>query len=260
LQSQDCSPFSIVASGSHAGLDPRGLQPDAPAADIQGRSPAMHDRHHARPIARPRAAARASRAPLGAGLAALSLMAGCAAVRLDAPRYVEPPATVATAKVRVVNTRAQVYYADIAVFDAPACLTRANLGMTGGESRDAERLGMLDDQPVSAATLERLVRAGEPLVLGPRVVFPTVSRREAMHALQADTQEDVRARRAGVCKMPAFVPKAGEQYEVMVDLSPARCTVTPYRLVGEGGAVKREPVESQSSRISTYEFDMKCFR
>jgi hypothetical protein len=220
----------------------------------------MHDRHAPRQIARPRAAAYASRARLGAGLAAVALLAGCAAVRIDAPRYVEPPATVATAKVRVVNVRAQVYYADMAVFDAHACLTKANLGMTGGESHDAERLGMLDDQPVSAATLERLVRADEPLVLGPRVVFPTISRWEYMHSMQDATQEEVRARRAGVCKVPAFVPRAGEQYEVTVDLSPARCTVTPYRLVGEGGAVRREPVDTQASRVSTYEFDMKCFR
>jgi len=221
----------------------------------------MNDRHAAsRQIARPRASALASRARLGTGLGAVALFAGCAAVRVDAPRYVEPPATVATAKVRVVNVRAQVYYADIAVFDAHACLTKANLGMTGGESHDAERLGMLDDQPVSAATLERLVRAGETLILGPRIVFPTISRWETMHAMQDATQEAVRARRAGVCKVPAFVPKAGEQYEVTVDLSPARCTVTPYRLVGEGGAVRREPVDTQASRVSTYEFDMKCFR
>ena len=60
----------------------------------------MHDRLSLRPIACPRATARASRARLGAGLAAVSLTAGCAAVRLDAPRYVEPPASVATAKVR----------------------------------------------------------------------------------------------------------------------------------------------------------------
>ena len=220
----------------------------------------MHDRHAPRQIARPRAAVPASCARLGAGLAAAALLAGCAAVCVDAPRYVEPPATVATAKVRVVNVRAQVYYADMAVFDAPACLTKANLGMTGGESHDAERLGMLDDHPVSAATLERLVRADEPLVLGPRVVFPTISRWEYMHSMQDATQDEVRGRRAGVCKVPAFVPKAGEQYEVMVDLSPARCTVTPYRLVGEGGAVRREPVDTQASRVSTYEFDMKCFR
>lgn len=220
----------------------------------------MHDRHVPRILVRPRADARASRARLGAALGAVAVLAGCAAVRVDAPRYVEPPTTVATAKVRVVNTRSQVYYADIAVFDAPACLTKANLGMTGGESHDAERLGMLDDQPVSAASLERLVRAGEPLVLGPRVVFPTVSRWEYMHAMQSDIQDDVRARRAGVCQVPAFVPQAGEQYEVTVDLSPARCTVTPYRLVGEAGAVRREPVQAQVSRVSTYEFDMKCFR
>jgi hypothetical protein len=81
-----------------------------------------------------------------------------------------------------------------------------------------------------------------------------------MHVLQAGTQDDVRARQPGVCKVPAFVPKAGEQYEVTVDLSPARCTVTPYRLVGEGGAVRREPVQAQVSRVSTYEFGMQCFR
>jgi hypothetical protein len=220
----------------------------------------MHDRHAPCPIVRPRADVRASRARPGAAVAVAAVLAGCAAVRVDAPRYEEPPTTVATAKVRVVNTRSQVYYADIAVFDAPACLTKANLGMTGGESHDGERLGMLDDRPVSAATLERLVRAGEPLVVGPRVVFPTVSRWEYMHAMQSDTQDDVRARRAGVCRVPAFVPQAGEQYEVTVDLSPARCTVTPYRLVNDGGAVRREPVQAQVSRISTYEADMKCFR
>ena len=220
----------------------------------------MHDRHDPSPTARPRADARASRARLGAGVIAGALVAACSVVPNEAPRYVEPPKTVATAKVRVVNLRPGMYYADIAVFDEPACFTRANLGMTGGNSRDAERLGMLDDQPVTPATLERLVRADEPLVLGPRAVFPTVSTTEILHSLQSDTQDEVRARRAGVCKVPAFVPKAGEQYEVTVDLSPARCTVTPYHLVGEAGAVRREPVAAQVSRISTYEFDMKCFR
>jgi hypothetical protein len=146
------------------------------------------------------------------------------------------------------------------VFDAPACAPKASLGRTGGASRDAERLGMRDDRPVSAATLERLVRADEVLVLGPRAVFPTVTSTEILHSLQSDTQDEVRARRAGVCKVPAFVPQAGEQYEVAVDLAPARCTVTPYRLVGEGDAVRREPVQTQASRISTYEFDTKCFR
>jgi hypothetical protein len=162
--------------------------------------------------------------------------------------------------VRVVNLHPEAYYADIAVFDSPACFTKANLGMTGGNSRDAERIGMLDDRPVSPATLERTVRADELLVIGPRAVFPTVTSTEIMHSLMPDTQNEVRARQAGVCRVPAFVPKAGEQYEIEVDLAPARCSVTPYRLVGDAGAVRREPVAAQVSRISTYEFDMKCFR
>ena len=213
----------------------------------------MHDRHTLAPNVAPSLRA-------GAALVVAAALAACSVVPNQAPRYVEPPKTAATAKVRVLNVRPQAYYADIAVFDAPACFTKANLGMTGGNSRDAERIGMLDDKPVSPATLERTVRADELLVIGPRAVFPTVTSAEIMHSLMPDPQNEVRARQAGVCKVPAFVPKAGEQYEVVVDLAPARCSVTPYRLVGDAGAVRREPVEAQVSRVSTYEFDMKCFK
>ena len=222
----------------------------------------MNDRHDLTPTAASRVRVLASRAPLGAALAvAVVVSAGCGSTLPNtAPRYVEPPTTVGAAKVRVVNLHPFAYYADIAVFDSPTCFTKANLGMTGGNSHDAERIGMLDDKPVSAATLERTVRADEPLVIGPRAVFPTVTSSEIMHSLMPGTQNDVRARQAGVCKVPAFVPKAGEQYEVVVDLAPARCTVTPFHLVGDNGSVRREPVETQPSQISTYEFDMKCFR
>ena len=197
---------------------------------------------------------------LAAATALVALASACTTLPNTAPKYVEPPATMASAKVRVVNLHPFAYYADIAVFDSATCFTRANLGMTGGSSKDAVRIGMLDDKPVSPATIERHVRAGEPLVIGPRAVFPVVTGSEIMHSLMPDTQNEVRARQAGVCKMPSFVPRLNEQYEVVVDLTPARCTVTPYHLVGDNGAVRREPVETQPSQISTYEFDMKCFK
>ncbi len=194
-------------------------------------------------------------------MAFAAALAACSATLPNtAPKYIEPPKTAPSAKVRVVNIHPFAYYADIAVFDSPTCFTKANLGMTGGSSRDAERIGMLDDKPVSAASLERYVPADEPLVIGPRAVFPTVTNSEIMHSLMPGTQAEVRARQAGVCKVPAFVPRLNEQYEVVVDLTPAHCTVTPYRLVGTDGAVKREPVETQPSQISTYEFDMRCFK
>ena len=221
----------------------------------------MNDRHDPTLTAAPRVRALASHLRLGAALAGVIVAtAGCHVMPNTAPRYVEPPMTGGLAKVRVVNTHPFAYYADIAVFDSPTCFTKANLGMTGGNSHDAERLGMLGDTPVSAATLERIVRADEALVIGPRAVFPTVTTDDIMRTLTPQTQDAVRARTAGVCKMPVFVPKAGEQYEVVVDLAPARCSVTPYRLVDDNGAVRREPVETQASQISTYEFDMKCFK
>ena len=198
--------------------------------------------------------ARAVAALVGAGLVA------CSAVPQTAPHYVEPLPTAPSAKVRIVNLHPFAYYADIAVFDSPTCFTKANLGMTGGNSHDALRIGMLDEKPVSPSTIERHVPADEPLVVGPRAVFPTVTTSEIMHSLMPDTQDKVRARQAGVCKVPSFVPKRNEQYEVLVDLTPAHCTVTPYHLVQDGGTVKREEVQTQPSQISTFEFDMKCFK
>jgi len=220
----------------------------------------MNDRRHLTPTAAARPRVRAPRARAALALAGAALLAACSVVPNTAPKYAEPTKGVASAKVRVVNLHPYAYYADIAVFDSPSCFTKANLGMTGGNSRDSERIDMLDNRPVSSATLERYVRAEEALVLGPRAVFPTVTASEVLHSLMPDTQDEVRARQAGVCKVPSFVPKAGEQYEVEIDLAPARCTVTPYHLVGAEGAVRREPVEAHESRISTYEFDMKCFR
>jgi len=221
----------------------------------------MNDCHCPRSTAIRRALTRARRASAGAVLTALAAMlAACSVLPNAAPNYREPPKGAAVAKVRVVNLHPYAYYADIAVFDSASCFATANLGMTGGNSRDAERIGMLGDQPVSPATLERYVRADEPLVIGPRAAFPTVTSSELMHSLRPETQNEVRARQAGVCKVPSFVPKAGEQYEVEVDLTPGRCVVTPYHLSGGEGAVTREPAPTQASRISTYEFDLKCFR
>ena len=221
----------------------------------------MNDRLDDIPNAPRSLRARAARVRPAAVLASAAVVSACATLLPNtAPTYVEPAATDGSAKVRVVNLHPFAYYADIAVFDSPTCFTKANLGMTGGNSQDSVRIGMLDDKPVSAATIERHVRAEEPLVIGPRAVFPVVTASEIMHSLMPDTQNEVRSRQAGVCKIPSFVPKLNEQYEVVVDLTPAHCTVTPYHLVGDTGAVRREPVEAQPSRISTYEFDMKCFK
>lgn len=208
----------------------------------------------------PRPGPHARRFAMATGAACVAL-AGCATPGSHAPDYVEPAAGAPTAKLRIVNVRPQAYYAAVAVFDSTACIDRANLGMTGGTSQDAERVGMLDARPAQAGILERRVPAGEPLVVGPRAVFPTVTAGELMHALMPETQDATRARQAGVCRIPAFTPKAGEQYEIVVDLAPAHCSVTPYRLSqGEGGEPRREAVEAKESRISTYEFDMKCFK
>jgi hypothetical protein len=213
--------------------------------------------------AQPRAARAVASVRIGRGrwnLAAMLAAANVSGCASGPPTYVEPPVAAGSAKVRVVNLRPFAYYADIAVFDSASCFDKADLGMTGGNSKDGVRIGMLDDHAPSASSIERHVRAGEPLVIGPRAVFPTASIADILHALTPESQEQTRIRQAGVCHMPSFVPKLDEQYEVLVDLTPAHCSVKPYRLVDVGGTVQREEVPTQPSQISTYEFEMKCFK
>jgi hypothetical protein len=94
-------------------------------------------------------------------LVSAAMVSACATLLPNtAPTYVEPAATDGSAKVRVVNLHPFAYYADIAVFDSPTCFTKANLGMTGGNSQDSVRIGMLDDKPVSASTTARRVSRG----------------------------------------------------------------------------------------------------
>jgi hypothetical protein len=195
-----------------------------------------------------------------AGLAAIAVaLAGCSTTP-GLPGYVEPGAGQPTAKLRIVNTRPAAYYATMATFDGTACLDRATVGMTGGDSKDTLRVGMADAKPSSPGIIERRVAAGEPLVVGPRAVFPTASVNDLMHAFQSDAQNATRARQAGVCRVPRFIPKAGEQYEVVVDLSPAHCSIKPYRLIEAEGRVQREEMPAEPSRISTFGGDMKCFK
>lgn len=229
----------------------------------------MPTQRHPRPDASdpasgtPEGLRRARRAGLAAALVAAAgagLLGGCATTTGDAPDYVQPASSVPNARVRIVNVHAQAYYAAIGVFDAKACFQLASMGMTGGDSADRERLGMLDEPPPSSATLERRVPAGEPLVVGPRVVFPTATASDILHAMMPAQQAAMRARQAGVCRLPVFTPKAGEQYELRVDLTPGRCSVTPYHLVEHDGLVKREEMSVPASEVYTHEFDMKCFR
>jgi hypothetical protein len=225
---------------------------------IERRKPNPFEQTSAAAIPAPRATGLVGRWRSLVTLSLAVLVGACASS--TAPTYVEPPVSDASAKVRVVNTRPYAYYADIAIFDSIACFDRANIGTTGGTTKDDARIGMLGEAPPSSSSIERHVRAGEPLVIGPRAVYPTASVTDILHAMMPLAQEQMRARQAGVCKIPTFTPKANEQYEVLIDLSPARCTITPYRLVESNGTVQREMLKVELSQISTYEFDMKCFK
>lgn len=176
--------------------------------------------------------------------------------------YVEPNSADATAKVRVVHTQPKAYYADIYTFDSPSCTHKMHVGWLGNDERiDGVRVGMLDSTPPSIATIERRFRANEPLVIGPRVLYASASISEVLFVFSpyTQTQEGIRSRQAGACSLQSFVPRTNEEYEVVVDVAPGKCSITPYRLLkASNGEVERQPVPVIPTPITISLFDLKC--
>lgn len=197
-----------------------------------------------------------SKAHYAVYLSSAFALISCASI----PEYVEPNSTDATAKVRVVHTQPKAYYTDIYTFDSPSCTHKMHVGWLGNNERiDEVRVGMLDSNPPSSATIERRFKANEPLIIGPRTLFPSVSVSEVLFVRDLHVQEGLRSRQAGPCSLHSFVPQINEEYEVVVDVAPGKCAVTPYRLVkASNDKVERQPIPVAPTPITISLFDLKC--
>jgi len=118
---------------------------------------------------------------------------------------------------------------------------------------------MLGSTPPSEASLERLVKAGEPLVIGPRRVFPHLNAAQIMFSMGPGRSAPIAALQPGACRLVSFTPREGEQYEIEIAVAPGKCEVTPYRLsLAEAGKVQREAVPAEPTPILNAGLGFAC--
>ena len=189
-------------------------------------------------------------------LGAIFSVAACVTI----PQY-KQPVDANTASVRFLHNNPGAYYTILAEYDGDACKHKSNIGWLGDDSNvDTLRIGMLDSEPPSSATLERKVIAGQPLIAGPRQVFPSASVGDVLFALTPSKQEEIRGRFTGACRLPVFTPQAGKEYEVAMIFEPDNCVITPYQLVKEkdGSVARKQVADARPSSISVKLFEFMC--
>ena len=167
----------------------------------------------------------------------LLLVASCSSL----PPYAEPDAAL-SAKVRIRNLQVESYYMHIMLVDPEKCSASAFVGIvTGGREPDARRVGMLGSEEIKQGILERQVETGKPISFVPHV-FAKLDAFTVLTSMGV-SQDTVRDAQTAACATPVFVPKAGEQYEILYNPLPGNCRVTLVRLSSAvDGTVTREDI------------------
>lgn len=164
-------------------------------------------------------------------------VASCANI----PHYTEP-AQGEVAKIRIKNLQGDAYYMFVNAVDPAKCTVTSFVGhLNGGSEVDARRVGMLDPEEVKEGVLERRVGAGQPISFVP-FVWPKLNAFEILTGA-GWSRDAVRSAQSATCWTPIFVPKSGEEYELLLRPRPDKCTVSLFRLeLNPGGQVVRTEV------------------
>lgn len=164
-------------------------------------------------------------------------VASCASI----PPYTEP-AQGEVAKIRIKNLQGDAYYMSVNAVDPATCTVASFVGhLNGGAEVDTRRVGMLDAEEVKEGVLERRISAGQPISFVPFVV-PKLNAYEILTGA-GWSRDTVRSAQSATCWTPVFVPKSGEEYELLYRPRPDKCIVSLHRLeLKVGGQVVRTEV------------------
>lgn len=181
-----------------------------------------------------------------APLAAALLLSACAG-----PEAFREPESGPVAKIRIKNAHPEAYYITVRVGDPGPCTVGSHLGfLNGGREIDTRRVGMLDAEPVREGLIERRIPAGQPITFVPQVIanldWITIL---TIQGKSEASRDRAREAQASACATPAFVPRDGEEYELVYDAAPGQCKVSLSRLSqGSDGKVVRSEIGEQAQR------------
>jgi hypothetical protein len=173
----------------------------------------------------------------------LLVASGCAQM----PQYrdsTEPNA----AKLRIKMEEPLVSNLFLGAIDVEKCEQTAVFNwLTGGiDSLYKDRgVEMLDPQPHKEGLLEFRVSSGKSIAALPRLHVAKANAAEVLFAFNPVIQEAFRKKQPGDCPTPAFVPKAGGQYEIVFRVLPGQCETAIYELKQNGASVARTDVTGE---------------
>lgn len=179
------------------------------------------------------------------------------------------PKTGPTANVRLITTQPVDYLTGINVFDESKCSVKSYLGWLGNDDRvDTLRVGMPYSGPPSTSSIERVVKANEPLTIGPSSIIPhfpalditiRLNGANAFNGFTVNNRQEFLASLPGPCELPTFTPEPNANYEVVVDPAPGKCQITAYQLlIDNQGKIKRQPIAFKPSSIFVHGGEFSC--
>lgn len=169
-----------------------------------------------------------------------ALSAGCSSI----PDYQQPEGESA-AKLRVVVPNPEQFALRLATVDLTTCKPAADIGWVSGGARvDTARVGMLDTTMPRDGVLERRVAPDRPMAVMPWMTVALFDAATILFSMNPATQGAIQKAQAGVCAVPVFSPKPGEEYELSIKMAAGgRCTITLSLLSIDEGKVSRTPVK-----------------
>lgn len=161
---------------------------------------------------------------------ALVALGGCYTL----PEYATTSAT--TANLRIVHTNPGSYFLFPYPADPMTCKAMAHMPQLGGDSKpDGFRAGMPGERAIGNDSFERRIDAGRVTSWAVNVLL------DATAGYKSPTHFEDAA--PAVCPLISFEPAPNANYELVVDVAPAKCGLTLYSIANRlDGRIERKEV------------------
>lgn len=172
-------------------------------------------------------------------VAAALILAACTAAPLH-----EDATGPETAKLRLRMEKPVFSNLFVQSIDTRECKLRATLGWLSGGTDETyrKRVGMLDARPPAEGTLEFLIPANVPTAVRTVAHFAKLNAAEILLGTSPVVAQMIRDKQPALCPAPAFMPKAGGQYEIVFKTAPGVCTTTILELKQSPEGITRKDI------------------
>lgn len=155
------------------------------------------------------------------------VLAGCAQI----PPY-QDATGIETAKLRLRMEAPVISNLFLVSVDIESCKQQSGFSWVSGgvDSIYVKRVGMLDEKPPAEGTLEYIIPANKALAARTVMHIAKLNAAEILFATNPLMQGEIAKKQPGVCPAPGFLPRAGQQYEIVFSVQPGTCKTTIYQL------------------------------